>query len=253
MDRISESCAHARTLNQNDQLVKAAAAIGGSDTNIETATDIVSLLMLQNKVPMTTPDFTQVDLSGGSEPFTFYVQFANSGSSYYTWNERQDRDIESFAAEKVAMIFNYHRAVSKISQKAPFLDFGVAAMPQLEGSTRDVNYADYWGFAVSKQSQNQSWSWDFILQTMTNANWMRAYSSADNYPPALLLLIKEKIGDHDMGVFAKQALTAETWHQKDETAIRRIFSDAIRNTLSGQEDVDGAFREIEDQLSELMN
>ena len=57
------------------------------------------------------------------------------------------------AAESLALgIFDYSSALAAITAQAPFLNYGVAAMPQPANATVAINYAKYNGLAVSRNS-----------------------------------------------------------------------------------------------------
>lgn len=247
-----------RVLSETGQVIRAAAAVGGSEKSVENATDILNLLMMQNGVSMVNAERTEADFGarGGSESgltaFNFYLQFANAGSPYYTWNDNQESSLDSFVAGQTAMVFKYRSQIQEIKSRAPFLNFGVAPMLQLEGSERHTNYADYWGLAVSKRTQSPLQAWNFVVYTTTNPDIMRKYSQTTGSPPALRALVNENLADVNLGIFAKQALTARSWYQADESAIREIFSRTISRVLTGQASPERALGEAQEQITELM-
>lgn len=232
-----------RATDESGAVKRAGAAIGGSLKSVSHAVDLLNLIMLQNGTEMVksdnrTPAFNSSvnNRNLGLEAFNFYLQFANSGSNYYTWNDNMGRDTDAFAGERVAMIFGYSRDVEVVKDKNPFLNFSVAAVPQLEGSTKVLSYADYEGLAVSKQSEYGGWAWDFILFATTRQEVAKLYSDATGYPPAIKSLLEEKFSDVSQGVFARQALTARSWFQADDLKMSQIFSSAIEMVLNGQSD-----------------
>lgn len=247
-----------RVLNQSGQIVRAAAAIGGSNKTIDKATDLLELLMLQNGTKMTSTDFTYASFNsgGGNNPglaaFNFYLQFANAGSPYYTWNDGQQNSLDSFASGKTAMIFNYHSTIAAIKSKSPFLNFDVAGAPQPSGLEVSVNYGEYYGLAVSRQSKAPTWAWDFVTYLTTYPDIARSYLGSTGRPPALRTLIGEKMADPDFNVFARQALTARSWYEADSAKIDEIFNSAIQSVLSGQADSGKALSQAQDQVSQLM-
>ncbi len=249
-----------RALNASGQIVRAAAAIGGSEESVNSGVDLLTLLMLQNGTRMTTDNFSAAAFAsfagGGKSPglsaFNFYLQFVNAGSPYYTWNDGQPNSVDNFANGKVAVIFNYKSAAERIRNKSPFLNFGAAEMPQPSGAGRSINYPRYSGLAVSKQSKFIGWAWDFAIFATTNADASKLYLDATGHPPALRSLIAQRLDDPDFGIFARAALTARSWHEVDDSAIRGILNDAIRNVLSGKADSERALRQAEDEVSQLM-
>jgi multiple sugar transport system substrate-binding protein len=249
-----------RAVNSQGQIVRAAAAIGSTEKTVDAGVDLLHLLMLQNGTKMVADDlrsatFASGDTSerdAGNSAFNFYLQFANAGSPYYTWSDNQPNSLDSFAAGKTAMIFNYRSALDAIKKKSPFLNIGVAPMPQAAGDAPAVNYGRYYGLAVSKQSQVQYQAWDFALYLTTNIDNEKLYLGATGRPPALRPLIQEALASPNMEIFARQTLTARSWYQADDAEVERIFNEAIQNVLNGQKNSEAALRQAQDQVSQLM-
>ncbi|OGY99728.1 MAG: hypothetical protein A2945_01875 [Candidatus Liptonbacteria bacterium RIFCSPLOWO2_01_FULL_52_25] len=248
-----------RIVSPQGQIARAAASIGGTEKTVDAGVDFLHLLMLQNGVAMVNADrsgatFASSDASdrnSGNAAFSFYLQFANAGSPYYTWNEGQPNSIDAFASGKVAMIMNYHSALSIIKGKSAFLNVGVAPVPQTsEGAT--VAYPRYYGLAVSKQSKNQYWAWDFAWYVATSGANAGFYAAETGAPPALRELIAANLNDPDYGIFVRQALTARTWYEAHDTKINGIFNNAIESVLYGRANIDSALRGAQDQVSQLM-
>jgi ABC-type glycerol-3-phosphate transport system substrate-binding protein len=240
-----------KNISSNGQISKAGAAIGGSQKTVANAIDILNVLMLQNgwgKSSETGGSFSSD--AAGLAAFKFYLQFADVSSDYYTWNESQKTDLDSFSSGNVAMVFAYNSDIQKIKNKSPFLRFGVAPLPQVD-TTNAVNYADYWALGVYKQSSNPSWAWDFVTFMATQPQIAEQYSAATGQSPALRELISKKIGDPMMGVFAKQALTARSWNEPDEIEVNSIFDKALTGVLIDRADTARTFRQVQDQINQL--
>ncbi|HUZ92917.1 MAG TPA: extracellular solute-binding protein, partial [Candidatus Paceibacterota bacterium] len=246
-----------RQVGANGQIARAAAAIGGTGKTVDHATDILELLMMQNGATMTSADLTtatfaqttQESGSSGATAFNFYLQFANATSPYYTWNEGQTDSIDSFAAGQTAMIFDYQSALATIKNKAPFLNFAVAPMPQVAPDNA-VNFPSYEALAVSKQSKDQFHAWDFAIYAATNGESATMY--AGHRPPALRAAIAVNENNPDFGIFAKQALTARSWYEADDAQINDIMNGAIRDVLVGAANSNTALGQAEAQVSQLM-
>lgn len=248
-----------RSLNPNGQILKAAAALGGSLNSVDAAPDILSLLMLQNGAQMTDYSNTTATFgigSGNTNPglaaFNFYLQFANAGSPYYTWNDDEPPALDSFAGGNVAMVFGYHSALAQIKNKSPFLNYAVAPVPQPAGAPYRIDYASYMGLGVSKQSKAPQWAWDFIIYMTTSPANETSYLAATNRPPALLSLVQNDLNDPEYGVFARQALTATSWYEADASKIDNVFSQAILSVLEGSATSDASFRQAQDAVSQIM-
>lgn len=245
-----------RSLNPSRQIVRAGAAIGGSERNVEAGVDLLHLLMLQNGTKMTSGNQASFHETGvgnpGLQAFNFYLQFANAASPFYTWNDSQPYSVDSFAGGGTAMMLNYASAIATVKEKSPFLNFGVAPAPQPLGASVSISYPRYHGFAVSKQTKAPGWAWDFVIFAATNLDAARAYFTATKHPPALRPLIGEYVNDPDWGIFARQALTARSWYEVDPQKVTSIFNNSIVTVLTGQLDSARALRQAADQISQLM-
>ncbi|MEK7574008.1 MAG: extracellular solute-binding protein [Patescibacteria group bacterium] len=248
-----------RILDNTGKISRAAAAIGGSEKSVNRATDLLSLLMLQAGAQMTDQDFTRATfaqtLTGGFSPglnaLEFYTRFANPINFDYTWNEALHYSLDSFAESSSAMIFNYAYQLPNLKAKNPLLNLGVAPIPQ-NNPAKAVNYANYWGYTVSNKSPYSDLVWDFILLLTTNQNNARAYLQETKKPPALRFLINEYSNDPEIGIFAKQILTAKSWPQINDNKIETIFSDMIESVINGRQSAETALDQAEAEVSQLM-
>jgi ABC-type glycerol-3-phosphate transport system substrate-binding protein len=256
-DQFDSDVAKLRTLDTQGGIVQAAAAIGGTEASVPEAPDLLSLLMLQNGTQMTDAvhSSAQFAAASGNGPaaFNFYLQFANPTSPNYTWNDNMGNDIDSFVAGKTAVIFGYRSDLATIAEKAPFMNYGIAPMPQPAGATVAVNYPRYNGFVVAKASPQAAVAWNFVLYLTTTDAVEKMYVSATGAPPALRTEIAADANDPDLSVFAAQALTAKSWYEADDTQIDGIFNAAIANVLSGADDSTKALGQAEAAVTALMN
>lgn len=241
-----------------NKIIRAGAAIGGSNKSINRGSDILSNLMLQTGTKMTNDDFSgaifAADESGvaGLKALNFYIQFSNPASPYYTWNESFLNSLDAFSQSSAAMMLNYAYQIPLLKERNPFLNFGVAPLPQSTQSAKDVNFANYWGLAVSGKSANPGAAWGAILSLTTNPAVNRQYAEAFIKPPALLELIQENISNPQFGVFSRQALNARSWPQIDNVKVEEIFSGMIENILSGRLSAEDALTSAQDRVTELM-
>lgn len=250
-----------RILDKTGKISQAAAAIGGTDKSINRATDLLNLLMLQIGTQMVDSDFTRATFSQtgtngfspGLSALNFYTQFTNPVNSDYTWNEGLHYSLDAFAEGSTATIFNYAYQLPDVKTKNPFLNFGVAPMPQYN-QANPVNYANYWGYTVSNKSSYSDLAWDFILLLTTNKDNVKSYLQETQKPPALRFFIQDPtyLNDPVLGVFTKQILTAQSWLQIDNNKVETIFSDMIESVISGQQTAKTAINQAEAQITQLM-
>ncbi len=213
----------------------------GTNDNVNRAVDILYLLMLQQGAVPYTADGTQptfantVQQNGqsanpGLTALNFYTSFANPYSQNYNWNARSDYSIDAFANGRAAFLYSYSYTAATIKQKNPNLNFDVAPVPQPNLNQPAVNFANYWGEVVSKQSKNSAWAWDF-LNFLTSKASLDKYYASDKEPSSRNDLIALQIQDPDIGVFANANLTAKTFYKPDQVKIDDIFGEMIDNII----------------------
>ena len=243
-----------RVLDKQGRIQKPAAAIGGTNKSINRGTDLLNLLMLQTGTKMVEDDFSRAsfDSPEGLEALNFYTNFANPSSPNYTWNESLAYSMDSFAAGETAMMFNYSHQIAFLKEKNPFLNFRVIPILQPQNKVQEVNYANYWGLAASSKTPNREIAQDFILFLTANPQNSNAYLNLTGKPPALRGLINQYLSDPELGVFAKQALTARSWPQIDNSTVENIFSEMIESVLTGKLSAKRALEEAEGRVNNLM-
>lgn len=253
-----------RVLNNQGQIQKSGAAIGGTTKSIYNAPDILEMLFLQN-FQTNDPVSSMIDSQSGraifasgngsansSQAFSFYTQFADSGSPYFTWDDLNKNSIQNFASGDTVMLLDYNEEVQALKAKNPYLQIGIAPAPQVSANL-PVTFAEYDGLAVSKQSKNSAWAWDFVVQSTTNETLSSAYLTAASRPPALRTLIGRTLNNAEFGVFAKQALTARSWYYADHDKIGNIFDSAIAKVISGGANSGTALTQAESQITAILN
>ena len=226
-------------------ILQSGVALGGS-TNIERYSDILSVLMMQNGANMmsdsgqvlfnTVPENSpNSDYNPGLMALKFYTDFANPVKEVYSWNNKLENSINSFASGKTAIMFGYAYHLPTIKTMAPKLNFMVAPLPQIEGSGTPVNFANYWVEVVSKKSSHQNEAWNFV-QFLTSADQVGSYLSKTKKPAALRSLVSKQTEDLEIGVFASQVLTAKSWYKgKNASVMEGFFAQMIDETLADTE------------------
>jgi len=116
-----------------------------------------------------------------------------------------------------------------------------------------VNYASYWSLAVSNKAEYPDWAWDLIIYLATDELANDSYLRESGRSPALRGLIQKHIADPEVGVFAKQALSARAWPLIDERQVANIFSQMIQSVVSGQLDSKTALFQAEQSVTDLIS
>lgn len=273
---------------------------------INRATDILTLIMMQAGAEMISSqtklagfaDFTSAaygtEMSPGESALTYFTKFSDPGKAEYSWNSLQHNSIDSFIEGKTAMMINYSWLVPKIEDRAPKLNLGVAKVPQnkdKEGRGVDMNFANYWGFAVSgNKTQNQEFvasarrskrayatndqriaeAWKFVryltmspaasldlpvaAANVESANFDPAaeYVVNQKKPAARRDLIEKQKSDILLAPFAEGNLVAKSWRQPDNLAVERIFDEMIDKVVLKNQPIRDAVKEAQNAVNVLM-
>ncbi len=213
---------------------------------INRAEDILYMFMLQQGATswssdLSEPEFAEeVEKNGNQinpaeEALEFYTSFADPGDDNYNWNTRSDYSLDAFVNRRSAMMINYSYARDTIKQKNAALDFDVAPVPQPTLNGTAINFANYWGEVVSKQSKNSAVAWDF-LKFITSKDQLSQYYVTSKVPSSRKDLVAEQTSDPEIGVFAHAGASARSFTRPQAAKVDAIFArmiDAV--TLKGLE------------------
>ncbi len=228
------------------KLGKNSLALGGHETTIEGATDILALMMMQDNVKMTDRD-GKTRLTGGEGALSFYTKFTNPKGGYYAWDNKQPTAFTRFAQGTLPMLIGTHAEVVALRKANPALRIGVAPVPQAPQAP--VNFATYAALSVWVGSAQPTEAWQFISNLTANPENALAYAASANVPPAHRSLIGQFENDPDVGIFVRQSLTARPWYRLNEAMAREAFSKMIESVTSGTMSPREAIRTTEDALN----
>ncbi len=250
--------------NENGDIIQAGIALGTAN-NINRATDILSLLMMQNGAQMTTADGQRATFNlvssysddksyrPGVEALRFYTDFASPAKEIYTWNKDMPSATQAFIEGRLAMMLGYAYELPLIKTQGANLNLGTAEIPHINSNGTDalgnkINMASYWIETVAKKSKHKNYAWDFV-QFMTSKDEAIKYLTHSHKPTALRSLIDQQLNNYDIRPFVNQVLTAKDWyHGRDAGAMEDIFRKMIVAVVEGkntaQEVVDFAVSQI---------
>jgi len=230
-------------VDEQNNILRAGAALGTYD-NISQASDIVTLLMLQNGTSMVTGDSVTFDQPSaydvsyfpGEQALRFYTDFALPEKAVYTWNEQMPKALDFFAEGKLAFFFGYQYQESDIQSKSRGLNYAIASMPQVNPEN-EINYANYWVYTVAKKTKNIDEAWDF-LQYAAEAKRVKPYLESSQQTSVLRSILNEQLADPDQSLFAQQALTAQSWYHGNKPAeAEKHFGEMIQNVVNNTMDI----------------
>jgi ABC-type glycerol-3-phosphate transport system substrate-binding protein len=219
--------------------------------------------MLQNGTEMTDDDRKRATFDAkartsdgdtfvpGLDALIFYTDFANPKKTIYTWNAGMNYSVDAFIQENSAMMLSYSYQDEIIKSKSPRLNYGISEMPQIDGTSKEINYANYWSEVVSSTSPNQEAAWNFLSYLGKKEN-IQTYSEITGRPASRRDVIEEQLDDPVLKIFSKQALTARSWYQVDSEANEIIFSNMIQSVALGEKDPEEALNDANKQVTATM-
>ena len=238
-------------LDKDNNIIQAGASFG-CGKNINSSSDILSLLMMQGGARIIDFD-KNIDLNKeieintmngiekripGERAIIFYTEFSDSEKEKYVWDCKQEEAIKSFANNKTAMFIGYSYQIKNLLALNPDLNYGVSKMPQLEDSAI-INFSNVWTPVVSKNNNcltkpaalsdeiNCSQiAWSFLSFAAQKEN-SEIYLNSTNKAAARKDLISKQIDlNNKISAFASQAKTAISYNKFDNK-IDRILIDMI--------------------------
>lgn len=225
------------TQRQGNTINQSAIAIG--KPNVTRSTDILSLMMLQNRTEMVNEAKDKAlynlpqkvegkDIHLGTKSLEFYTCFGDPRCKFYTWDGSQD-PIKAFASGKVAMIIGYPYLKQQIAKLNPDLRIGIEKVPQLAAGD-PVNYASFWPHVVSKTSQHPDEAWKFI-KFMSETDQIVEYQDiTERVSPR-----QDVQGSGGNTVFYEQNASATTWYKGDNGRADKTFVDMITRVIGGED------------------
>ncbi len=229
-------------LERSISLKGVTAAIGGYAPLLKRAPDIMSALLLQSGTDLntTTKSFIQLSSLAGERAFTSYLKF----------KAPKEDSFSGFAGGRINVIFDYHGSRSLMKDKNPFLNFGVAPLPQLD-SNSPVVVADYYGLSVSSKSVNKDAAMSLASFLTSDATAADNYVRGANHPPALRSLIERYADHNELGIFAKQALIARSWNSPDSSQSNNILNEMIKSVIQGST-MENALLKAESDINRML-
>ncbi len=237
---------------QDDEgnLVQAGIALGTSG-NINRATDVVSLLMMQNGTNMvdastnratfdqSSPYSSDKSYKPGIEAVRFYTDFAMPSKEVYSWNDEMPDAVSAFVAGRLAMMVGYSYQLPLIKTQGAKLNIGIGEVPHINSDGSDamgnkVNFASYWVETVAQKTKYPDYAWDFV-QFASRSEHVQSYLKKTKKPSALRNLITTQLIDPEIAPFANQVLTANSWYRgKDALLTESVFGEMIDLVLAGK-------------------
>ena len=250
------------TVNDANGRVSLSGAALGTFDNIESAKALLTTLMLQNgnRIVGTDPSSGQyrslLSLENNSfeqtkQALEYYTSFANFGTANYSWNEALPRAQDMFIAGDLGLYFGRASELPEIRRKNPNLDFDVAFLPQLRGTTRTTTFGYMNGIAVSGQSRNVAGALA-VAGALTGQDIAGPLSAELGEVPARIDLLRNRPEEAYLNLFYNSAIIADGWVDPDPDLTDPLIKSLIRNVNTGALSVSEAITRAHTNLNEIL-
>ncbi|MCK5589177.1 MAG: extracellular solute-binding protein [Candidatus Pacebacteria bacterium] len=229
------------TIVDDKDNIKRATIAFGEVININNFKGILSTLFMQlgNKIIYRKNGeyITDKNFEQGNRPaqaINFYLSFSNQINPMYSWNRSLPSSKEFFLSGKLATYFGFSSEIKDLRLKNPNLNFDVAEIPNVKGSSKKTVFANVWGFAIPKASGNIDGAFT-VAQILSSKETQSILSKKLYLPPVrrdLLNVISS--GDIYMDIFFKEAIFAKTFMDPDGYGTSYIFKSMVERINGGK-------------------
>ncbi|MEK7119923.1 MAG: extracellular solute-binding protein [Patescibacteria group bacterium] len=266
-DEVVQNAPRLTIKDAQKNITQSAISLGSAD-NINRASDILSLLMLQTGTQMVDDKKTRATFQSGVQKngkdynpaeaaLSFYASFADPASPNYSWNSGMNYSTNVFTQGRLAMMLNYAYNFNKIKKDNPRLNFSISPLPQTSDASKNITFANYWAYGVANSSANFEAAWDFLmffsgLGSGGDKAYVSDYLEKTFQFPARRDLVNDFRKDPLSGVFADGVLQATGWYRADPNGIEDVFLNMIRSVAGGSQSATKAIQQASAQVTNLM-
>ena len=247
--------------DSNGRVSLSGAALGTFD-NIDSAKELLSILMIQNGNRLVDVDPTsgkyrstlaldQVQTAATQQSLDFYTSFAQIGNANYSWNEALAPSLDTFISGDLALYFGRASELTDIRRKNSNLDFDVALLPQVRGNRRTATFGYMRGVAVSKQSNNVQGAL-VIASQLAGQEIAGELSTSLGEVPARVDLLGQRPEEEYLNLFYNSAIIADGWVDPAPDQTDSLIRQLIRNVNTGALSSQDSVMRIHTSLNELL-
>lgn len=186
----------------------------GTYDNIAHASDIVSLLMVQDRADLKDLDGRTKEVAIGA--LDYYAGFAKGDEK--VWDDSMDNSKLAFSKGNLAMYFGYSWDIFEIKAMNPDLEFVTTPVPKVAPG-KEATIASYWVEGVSSKSKHSKEAFEFLKFLTKRENLERLYAKQ-----AKLRLFGALYPRRDMADLLKSNSLVFPFLERADKAESTIFS-----------------------------
>jgi ABC-type glycerol-3-phosphate transport system substrate-binding protein len=243
--------------DDSNKISKSTIALG-QFSNVTHAKDIISALFLQGGNPIisqkdgrfvsTLTDISKYNLNS---ILKFYTDFADPLNPAYSWNKSFPSSLDSFTSENLAFYIGYASEIGSIVNRNPNLNFGVASLPQIQGSNTKVTGGRVSGVAISAFSKNFNTAF-IAAGLMSSGDFAKTLANGLGIAPVRRDLLQTVPADPYSPTFYSSALVARSWLDPSPKDSENVFRGMVESVLSNNLSIADAIRDAHSKLSLLL-
>jgi multiple sugar transport system substrate-binding protein len=243
--------------DDKDKVLTAGAALGTYD-NIAHASDIISLIMIQNGADLN--DLAGPKKKEAVDALSYYSIFATGKTK--VWDDTMENSKLAFAKGKVAMYIGYSWDIFEIKAINPDLQFAITAVPQvLEGET---TVASYWVEGISNKTPHLEEAFEFLKFLATKESLQKLYSIqartrpfGELYPRSdMAELLKDNTLVYpfvQQGSSAQSTMfSSDTYDDRMVDDLNKYLGDAVRSVVNDNGSAESAIESLAQGVSEKL-
>jgi multiple sugar transport system substrate-binding protein len=240
------SAANTLTVRDADEKIVTAGVALGTYDNIEHASDIISLLLLQNGADLR--DLAGPTKQSAVDALYFYTLFAKGDAR--VWDDGLENSKLAFAKGKVAMYIGYSWDIFDIKSINPNLQFAITSVPHI--LNRDITVASYWAEGVSNKTPHRKEAFEFLKFVASRENLEKLYSIQSKtrligslYPRSDMA---DLLSDNSLaypfvsqGGSAKSTIfSSNTYDERMVDELNKYLGDAVRSIVNDNSSAESA-------------
>lgn len=246
------------TKRASDRTIERSAVALGEYGNVQNSFGIISTLLLQAGTNgVTNPEegeyLIQLNDSVNQEieplrvTADFYTRFSRPDNSLYSWNRSFTSDRDRFISGDLAIYFGYGSEGPELERLNPNLNFDVAEMPQGATATVRRTYAQFYGLAALKTSDNLSGA-SLALKGLSQQSVVERFAREYNLVPALRSSVA--VGSNDIygRITYKSASVAYGWLNPNRPGTDNALQTMTRDITENRSDVSSAITDALERL-----
>ncbi len=222
----------------------------GAGTNVERSFEIINSMILQNTSRQLQQNGSILFDENTNNAVKFYTSFAIPSTPTFFWANRLPSSFTMFSQEQAAMAFGMSQDITRILEKNPHLNLGIAPFPQQANTRFPVVYGEYFFPTVLKTSKNPGPAWQFVLYASAG-DGAKTYAQTSGRPAARRDLLSARAPAPQLDVAYRQSLIARTCKTPDEKTTRRLFTETLDAIAAGAAKPQEALAKLGQQLQLL--